>query len=465
MAFHRQKQFAFITTAASLFCFLCFFSSAFLKDFETTSYVDISASSQQPEMLFEEAIGKEISDEKLVGHIAASLTQSNYGEDFDVAHVDLENVRESLNFRISPNKTGQQFRLSAAYSGNGSQPEQALTKNIVHAVAHRLSGIDRMANAMQTFNSKCELVQSNIEIKAQKLHEELGHTHNLVNYLNADLSDIHEVVESIRPEASFGNPNSLAQEGFDREQVAGLLNSLQEKLDELSVSSQEETARIGQSIATINDQLRALNVSTTGETQQSIRIINASLPEGNAAIRSILEMLNNVDTDSIQTRIGQIQNHLKVDAVQLREDVSELRNLTNQFSESRFVVNGISEPRTRPAGRFPNIGHVFLLGLVSLIGGAFVATYYRPENANQGFDTEDAVKNTLGLPVVSKLVSAIEKEDRPKPWGNSVVGFFEVALFGFVLLVAILCLIQPEIRAAFFESPFYGMSKIANLFF
>jgi hypothetical protein len=298
------------------------------------------------------------------------------------------------------------------------------------------------------------------------LHNELDQTNDLVNDLNSGLSDVHQAVESIRPQGGFEDADSIAQNEFERGRIDSLLSTLSSKIEEFKVATEEEVLnQIGRSIANIKQQLDEINLPLDGEAASSMRIINAALPESNSAARSILELLGQLDTDTIQARIGQVQNNLRAGAVELREDVSELRTMTNRFSESRFVVNGVSGARTRPSAKGPNIGHIFVFGFIAMVGATFVATYYRPELENCGFETIESIQETLSVPVVSEIVSDGQQRPEKAALGNKIVRYCEVGLFGFVLLSAILCFIQPDIREAFFESPFYGMSKIANLFF
>ena len=217
-------------------------------------------------------------------------------------------------------------------------------------------------------------------------------------------------------------------------------------------------------VAIIDDRLQEIGLSD--QNNKSMRIINASLRgHQHRGKNGILELLEKCDTDSIRTQIGQAKNNLRTDTIQLRENVTAMNSLSGDVSESRFIVNSVSDASTVPVDNAPGIGHLLLIGLFSIGFGSVVSAYYRPELENLGFESTESAEHLLGLPVVASVTEDVDDSSEPNSVANSVVRYCEVGLFGFFVLTVLLCFVQPELRDAFVENPIYGFSRMVGMFF
>ena len=469
--FRRKKAFAFLKVFLTVFFVLAFFGAISIKEFETTSSLDISVSSKDPEAFFKQIISEEIGDQRLSSHVSESVSGTLDVKDSDLSTLNLEQIRDAFDFRIAKRINCNQYRLTAAYVGDGTPAEQNLTRSLVSSLAVRLGSSDSVEQAFAKVNGRFQSIQDRVESNATVLDQDLKSTNQLVDSLNVGLSDIHESVELIRPNepntADFTNTGEIVSSPLNREQFDNLLGSLEEKIAAIKLANDErELHQLGLAVSKIYADLRELDLPNLNDDESgSVRIINAAMTESNSAVKAVLELLDELDTDSIQTKLGQIQNNLRVDTIQLREELVGLQSLTNNLTESRYVVNSVSQAVTKPGESAPHFGHIFLFGCFAAGVGMTVASFYQPEIEDVGFADVESAAELLGTPVVACIAGVSDSEEGKEGWANTLIRYCEIGLFGFILLTVILCFIQPDLRNAFFESPFYGLSKMKDLFF
>lgn len=470
--FKRKRQFAFATTSMAMFCLLCFVASLGINQFETNSSIEISSVHSVSPTLVQQLIDAELSDEKLADHLVATQRNSDYLENEDIVNQRMDSIRKSFSFSSAERVEGGQYRLTARYHGKGSSDEKHLTHHVVRGIAQRLSGLDNLVHSAEKVEQQFEIVKRLIESNASRLNQELDGASRLVDNLNLGLSNVHEAVELLGPDdrinSKFNQENNIAIDGSDRQKIGTLLGELQQSLSSIEAADDErEIYDLSKSISRINDQLQDLGVSDP-DNSNSMRIINAALPETNTAVRSILELLAVCDTDSIQTQIGQVQNNLRTDSIKLREDVTSMKLLADNLSESRYVVNSISQPSTKPSSSKSIFGYVLTIALISGLFGTVIASHYRPDLENCGFEDSESVSDILGVPVIATVSESEpdeENQSAPNYVVNSIVSYSEVVLFGFILMTLMLCVVQPDLRQAFFESPVYGLSRMSSIIF
>lgn len=466
-AFRRKKNFAFVTTTLAVFFALCMFGSITVSRFQSRSYLELTSTSEIDGGFFKALIDQELEDQQLTKHIETATRNSVLVENRHIASQDLIKVREHVSFVTSKRKEGNQYRLMAQYDGLGSEGEKNLTRSLVRSLSRRIASMTNIEDAVQAVDQKFQIVKQKIEQNATRLQSELATASQMVDDLNLELSSVHQAVEFLGPDDRFKKTtnNTLAGQGnLDRNSMSELLGALQDKLSQIQAAENErELYNLGQAVAQINQNLQELGLSD--ESSKSMRIINASLPETNTAVRSILDILERCDTDSVQTQIGLAQNNLQTDAIQLREEVTAMNLLTSQIPESRYIVNSVSDASTVPADNSPGFGYILLIGMFSVGFGSVISMYYRPDYEDLGFDSVENAEQALGLPVIAQIQESQESDDQPNTVANTVVRYSEVALFGFLVLTILLCFVQPDLRQAFIESPVYGLSRMAGMFF
>ena len=464
--FFRRRLFAFFTIALTVFCGLVFFNSITNRHFETVSSIDVSGKSESPEVMLHRLIANEIDDSKLSAHLEMAFQKSNLASQ-DFQNINLEEVRDSIDFRIAKRQSGG-FRLTTAFMGDGSVIEKDLTRSLTRSLAEGIGSRETIMNTVRQVDQKFGQVIETVKINAAELHGELNVANQLVNKLNLELSDIHQSIEGLKYREAPGNSKDKLVNHENEVEFQSMVNELKIKLAEIESAQDElQFEQLRNSISEINRRIKSFSPDQAESIDQPVRIVNASMATGNAEVGMILESLNSLDLDSVQLKIGKLQTSSAADANRLDVEIRELKNLSANLSGNSFVVNSITDARTQPADSVPLRRQLLLFAMLASCVGFAVALAYRPEFVGMGFENTEEAENTLGLPVITTLGANedVDEEAVHGSWANSLVRFCEIALFGFVLLTAILCLIQPDLRVAFFENPIFGMSKLSRLFF
>jgi len=462
--FFRRRLFAFFTIALSVFCALVFISSISDRQFETVSSVDVSGKGDRPEIMLHRLIGNEINDSKLSAHLELAFQKSNLAEQ-DFQNIDLDVVRDSIDFRIAKRQSGG-FRLTTAFNGDGSVIEKDLTRSLTRSLAEGIGSRESIADSVYQVEQQFGQIFDTVKINATELHKELNIANQLVNELNLELSNVHQSIEQLKyrqkPEAS----NDRFVDKKHEAQFRAMVTELKQKLAEIETVKEEwQFEQLRDSIADINTRIKNFDPQRQVSSEQPVRILNASLAAGDAEVGTILSTLDSLDIDTVQSKIGQLQTNATTDANRLDAELRQLKSMTRNLSSNNFVVSCITDAKTQPADSAPLRRQLLLFGMLASGIGLAVSMAYRPELIGIGFEDTEEVENTLGLPVIATLDVNEDEESSNSCWANSLLRFCEIALFGFILLTAILCLIQPDLRVAFFENPFFGMSKLSRLFF
>lgn len=461
--FLRKKYIAFLSTSMAVFFALSIIGSLTVSRFQTRSYLELTSTAEIDGKFFQQLIDLELEDQQLTKHIEAASRNSLLIENRHIANQELERIREQVSFQTSRRKNGNQYRVAAVFSGLGSEGEKNLTRSLVRGLSRRIASKNNVEEALARVQHQFIEVKNSIEQNATRLQAELSVASRLVDELNLDLSNAYRTVESLGTELRPDGSN-VAFEELDKSSVNELLGALKNKLSQIETTENDQDLyNLGQAVAQINKDLQELGLSDSAN--KSMRIINASLPQTNSAVRSILDILAKCDTDSLQTQIGRAQNNLKVDAIQLREDVTAANLLAEQIPESRYIVNSVSDGPTLPEENSPGVGYMLLIGLFSIGFGSVISMYYRPEFEEVGFESVENTQEILGVPVIARIEESDEVAEEPNTVANSVVRYSEVALFGFFVLTLLLCFAQPDLRQAFLDSPIYGLSRMAGMFF
>lgn len=462
--FFRKRLFAFLTIALTLFCGLCFFNSISHRRFETMSSVDVSGKGEHPEGILQRLIALEIDDSKLTTHLESAFQKSNLPGQ-SLQNVDLQAVRDSIDFRIAKRQSGG-FRLTTVFMGDGNGVEKDLTRSLTRSLAEGIGSREAIMNSVSKVEQQFGQVIDTVKINAAELHGELNVANQLINTLNLELSNVHQSIEQLKIHQAPEPTNDRFVNDASEAEFQDMINDLKRKLTEIESAQDEwQFEELRNSISRINKRIKSFDPEQQARAEQPVRIVNVSMPSGNAKVGAILASLNSIDIDSVQMKIGQLQSTTNVDANRLDAEIRELRNLTGNLSKDNFVVSGISDAKTQPANSVSLRRQIFLFAMLASAIGLGVSMFYRPEFEGVGFETPEAAENTLGLPVIASLDSKTDEETERSSWANKTVRICEIALFGFVLLTAILCLIQPDLRSAFFENPIFGMSKLSRMFF
>ncbi len=203
-------------------------------------------------------------------------------------------------------------------------------------------------------------------------------------------------------------------------------------------------------------QLPSLNGSTGAGNGRRFRQASSS-KIATPRIDQLEQTIESIDTQALRTLIGEIQQQV----------INPAANANSGKSDDAVVaVTGLSLSKTIPIRGMPGFG--VLLTLVAFAGlvGTVIAGHYQPFET-RGFSRVDAVAKMLGVPVVAAIR---QRDDAPNSagagvsWANRVVKTSGLIVFGVFVVVTGFILINPDVRQAFFENPFFGCAKIVRIF-
>ena len=477
--FTRRRMSALILTSLAAFLTMCFLWSLSIKGFTSHGDMIVSGSKNANlEQVLQNMVHEELKEENLSRHILVASEKAGIEND-DVINRRFESIVKAFRFNIYKNKNLPEYQLKAGFQGRGSQGEQVLVKSILHRIAQKLDSSNGGINNIGAIENQYARIQDGIEKTSASRHAQLEDATNQLQHLDADLSVVYEEVTAIRslPEPTLQTQQVLS-DSIDPT-VLSMMKSLAQQLEELL----EERTQMQVNDSVTIEQLNAVD-NDIREVRGEIEDLEDSYPDmyvqkqvvpsmnvshaRNGAIDQALHSIESLNTDSVRQQLSAVQQTIRSDAVNRREQVATLRSLTNESVGQNYSVRDISEVRNRPTDGVPSLAHLLLFGLGALTIGSVVAMNYRPELVDRGFESVGEAEETLGVPVVGELSAAtslLEGGQRETTSiANRVVSFSEIGLFAAFLVVIFLCFISPNIRGAFFENPLHGLAQIAWMF-
>ncbi len=466
-----------MTAALAAFCLLIFLASLSVRDIESSAVVDVSLSGKRAEAYLQRLIASELSDNQVMEYLQSTIQHSGSVVNDDIGDLNLDAVKDALDIRIAKLDGSDAYRVKASYVGRGTACERFLVDQIANAMAERMNTGHSAGNTIQQINQQYSHLHQEMANNASARQVELSSALDLLEELNSSLSSLHEDVEGVlmdRPASAFAAGPGSSLDPEVRNRLTQSLDALRLGLQGLNAGELRlEYDQLNQAVSELGDSLGpllsddAILEAAPQRGDSPMRVVNASLRQG-GPLHGVLSSIDEIDIDSIRSRVLQTQQNLRSDAHQLRNQIASLNTATKELSENRIVVDAIFPVRSGPTDSGPSPGVLLLFGVLAIAFGATVAFGYKPELDDVGYESADDAAGKLKLPLVSALHadSTNEMDDtKQNSVANSIVRFCEIGLTGFVLLAVVLCLTIPEIRSAFVENPFYGLSRIGDLFF
>lgn len=478
--FRRRKLNAFVLSSLAAFVLLCFVWTLSVRGFSSLANIVVSCSQEtHPEHLMQRLVSNEMSDQSLSQHIMIASEKAGI-ENEHVLNRRFDEIREAFDFQIRKRQGVSEYQISARFSGNGSDGEQLLLKSVVTSLAQKLQTAAVIDEQTELVDQRYEKIQKNIETLAANRQAQLEESDHLVQRLDADLSLLHQQVQQLKSlpisETRFNtrpeNPRSDAvalRQQFESQLEA--LTELQNGLTRDPSSSQAHLRTLENQISQLRDEITSIEATSDQDKLASngpVWIRNVS-HSGNSAVNAALDSIVALDTDSIHTKIGEINHAIRSDAIQQREDVSTLRVLSANVPNVNYNVRSVSRVQNIPDGGVPANAQLMLLGLIAFVFGSVVATFFRPELTDRGFESLEKAESFLGVPIVAEVQSYVEPGSNHETGSlgiaNRIAQFSEIALFTVALLLIFICFWYPHIRESFFVNPFHGLTKVAWLLF
>jgi hypothetical protein len=298
------------------------------------------------------------------------------------------------------------------------------------------------------------------------------------------LSELHREIEQLRPattqtRAATTNVASISDDQLkQRRELADTLDDLEQRRaalqDDLEGEHTQEIGRLNEEIGRVRNQLLKLAARNDSDSSDQgdlsdIPLINISHTHNYGAVDDILSSLADVNTQQVQSQIEELDQSILAAATQHQEDVAELKSLSQKVTGDSFVVRQALKAWSVPMGGVPQLGVIMVCGSISLFIGAVVASWFRPELLDRGFESHHQAMTLLGVPVIDSLKSLQTQYTLPATplrgaFANSIVRYAEILVIAIILLLIIVMTIDSGVRAAFFANPFHGLAKIAWMF-
>ena len=293
------------------------------------------------------------------------------------------------------------------------------------------------------------LPTNDIELLQERYAAIESHANSLLAQMKSNLEDASE---------PFGERNGgqiLAMSPSNDGQLQLTLNSLQKQRNRIASSSGDsmlELTAIDEQIGDLRDQ-----VPLHSPTQQRSAFKMAS----HSIRRDVAP--NTVDglVDSLRGTIDDLAN-VAAEACNAAETASR--------TTPAFSVLGVQARPARPVGAIPTGRQMMLLLLASTVFAAIVSAAYRPF-AQRGFESVEEVGKKLNLPVIATLgngkrgssngsANQLGSSGSRTPVSNQIVSASKWILFCGLMLTIGFCLVNADIRSAFWVSPFHGLAQI-----
>ncbi len=365
----------------------------------------------------------------------------------------LERLRNQLGYRIDRDPLNRYVDIRLALSGSKDIGDTTLVQNIADNIA---SGFASLASGSSSGSD----LQALHDLQLEKL-DRAGW---LIAQIEQDIDGVHF--------ALTGSDRSDAQDhlpGFVRtpDPEADLerkLNALMNELDAMQFSAtpptDPELVDLKLQIDSARRQLVSLRGS--GELPDEPLVADDSSPFMTASHRNSTS--STVDTDEVGRTVDSIDiNSLKSTIDEIRLSLKSNEGSDGLHSVSPFYVKGVQAAQLIPACGLPSPGNVLTLFLISGLVGTAIAWRFEPMKEDVGFSSVKEIGDKLKLPVISTLNrKSEEREFEPDmtPVSNLVLQLAKFFLLTIIVTVVVAMVVSPQIRAAFWESPFNGLARI-----
>lgn len=441
----RRKLIAFLSVAAA-----AFFCLSMIWPLSTSSWrseSDISLSLMQREDSATEFQG--LLDEVVPRHtsidaIVRAIKQN--GMATEGTNISLEEMAENIHQRLKVvllEKNGpDKLAVRVGLNGWASDKEKFFVNMLATTMAK-----DFMTSPLAGILPSDPVPGSDIESLQQRYREIEQRANELLAQIQDNLQDSASDLVNTRPVPSLNEEPGQLKADLD-EQLA----SLSDQRDRIASSEGDsilELAAIDQQIEDAQLEFEETSASPFHMASHTLNRVAA----GNSLQSSI---------DSLRVAIGDLAN-VAAESLAAAE--------TSSRSRPAFTISSVRSRPPVPVGAIPSWREMLFLMLASCVFATIVSFAYQPF-AQQGFESVENVGKRLKLPVIATLESRNEFEDvtgpgipvepakAETPASNQVVNICKWILFCSLMLTIGFCLVNEDIRNAFWVSPFHGFSQI-----
>lgn len=452
----RRKLLAFLTVACATFFCLGMIWPLSIRSWRSESEIALVLSGRQnAEEEFQKVLSEVVKRHTSPDSIARVVQQHGLKVDgADVAPAKIADVlHERLNVVViddafSPSHRTVRVGLNGGgFDGEATEKENFLVNMLATTIAR-----DVMTSPLAGILPTEPIPTDDLE-SLQLRHAQIERQANQL------LTQIQSNLQNSANELANSEGNMLV---LDDGQNNNDPSMLQDQLEELKQQRQRIASADGESILELEaidqqiDDVRGelANASQSGQRLFHMASHSNSSVNGSASVSGLI--------DSLHSTIGDLAN-VAAEACSAAETASRTR--------PAFTVMGVEGNAATPVGAIPNRKELMFLLLASAVFATIVSVAYKPF-AQRGFESTEQVGKKLGLPVIATLQSRnsfeditgpgipVESRDAEVPGSNQVVNICKWILFCSLMLTIGFCLVNEDIRNAFFVSPFHGFAQI-----
>jgi hypothetical protein len=449
----RRKQAAFLIVAVATFFCLSLIWPLSTKSWRSESEISLSLTKRKDSAVeFKTLLNQVVERHTSLESITRTLDQNGMGIDAqEITTAEIaEKVRQRLKIvLLDKNLDPDHMRVRVALDGAATEKENYFVNMMATTIAKDfmispLAGIIPTDPVPSADIEALQLRHAEIEARANEL-----------------LAQIETNLRDAATEMADATPGSLASEMVDsssnRDEIADRLADLKSQRDRIANASGNSILELSAIDQQIEEVQLELENSDSDESKGPFHMASHTL--NRVAVGESLTF----ELRSLHDTIGDLAN-VAAEACTYAE--------TATYARPAFAIESVRGRPAVPVGAIPRVRELFYLLLASTLFATIVSISYQPF-ASRGFESVDQIGEKLKLPIIATLESRNEFEDvtgpgipaesikEEAPGSNQVVSFCKWILFCSLMLTIGFCLVNADIREAFFVSPFHGFAEIA----
>ena len=474
----RRKVIAFLTIGLTTFLLLSLFWPLSTRGFASKSQIEIGLA-QRPDAakkfkpLLNDVLRRQTSPESIARIVESSGLTGELS--FQQKHQQAEVIRERLNVSLKKiDRASNRYAVEVHVEGTGSPRENYLA-NVLATEMARDFMMSPLAAIMPSDAGDPTKQIASLEARRLSVRQRAD---ELITQIENNLAEVRSAITN-----GDGNENDILanvkSESRDFQEPSGFAALAKTELNE--------------TIRNLINQ-RALLAANRSEFDPELLQVDRELKEARAEFAALGQPAESASPFNMASfakkptggtaSVAEIEQRLgDVDVAPLRQIVNELASVASDATSAAeaggggpvFSVEAVSDKNAIPIGGVPSQRDFLMLGFLSTLFAGFVASFFKPF-ADKGFENEQAVADGLGLPVLATVDSRYRYDEttgsgvldqsafESAPMANQLVKACEIALFVVVMLAIGFCLVDAEVRNAFWENPFHGFSRIVWMF-
>ncbi len=478
----RRKALAFVTVALTTFLLLGMFWPLSTKGYSSQSEIQIGLAQRHDSAeKFKPVLSDVLERQTSIDSIIALMKSRGIGKQLD-AHQQQElakTVRKQLNVSLREIDDSHRFAIDINLRGTGSPREDYMVNLMATEMARDFMTSPLAAllptDAMNKTNQIADLESRRLQIRDR--------ADSLISQIEGNLESVKQNLSNVGQEDLLASNDSefyFANEepsSFDEMAKANINDTIRELINQRAQLSSEysdfdpRVKAVQEQIEQARAELASIN-SQNEDTSSDSPFRSASFSKNKPASDN-----TSMNNDDVRSQLDQ------VDVRSLRDTINELAEVASEATMAAengsggpvFSVESVQRKTAAPIGGIPSQPQLLLLGFFSLFFAGLVATFFQPFT-EKGFESAGEVSEKLGLPVLATIDSRYRYDEttgsgvidktalQDSPMSNQIVKTCEIALFVVCMLAIGFCLVNSDIRNAFWESPFHGFSRVVWMF-